>query len=320
MSVYALPTSVILQEEGPREGFQSEGLIPVEQKLRLIDALAQTGLPVINCASFVDVRRVPQMADAEAIAAGIQRRPDVRYTGIWLNIKGFERALASGLDLTPNVFASVSETFARNNNGRSAMDLIRSQGAMIQRYQAAGLSLRAAHVFTAFGCPYEGLVIPERSVEVLGQLLDVISEHGERPEVAYLCDTVGAANPLSVRRTLDLAQTRWPDLEFALHLHDTRGMGLSNVLAGLEMGVRRFDTSIAGLGGCPFAGNKSAAGNVCTEDVALMCEEMGISTGLDLDRLVDAARIAEEMVGHPVPGKFMKAGRIRPSVNSTTFP
>lgn len=318
MSEHAMPTSVILQEEGPREGFQSEGPIPVEQKLRLIDALAQTGLSAINCASFVDVRRVPQMADAEAIAAGIHRRTGVRYSGIWLNIKGFERALASGLDITPNVFASVSETFALNNNGRSAEALIRSQADMIQRYQADGMRLGAAHVFTAFGCPYEGLVTPERCTAVLAQLLQVCMEQGEMPDVVYLCDTVGAANPLSVRRTLDLVRTRWPDLEFALHLHDTRGMGLSNVLAGLQMGVRRFDTSIAGLGGCPFAGNKSAAGNVCTEDVALMCEEMGISTGLDLDRLVDAARIAEEMVGHPVPGKFMKAGRIRPSINSVT--
>lgn len=314
MSMHALPPSVILQEEGPREGFQSEGPIPVEHKLRLINALAQTGLTVINCASFVDVRRVPQMADAEAIAVGIQRHPNVRFTGIWLNIKGFERALSAGLDLTPNVFASVSETFALNNNGRNGTDLILSQGAMMERYKAEGLRLQAAHLFTAFGCPYEGLVTPERTVEVLGQLLDVCASHDERPDVVYLCDTVGAANPLSVSRTLDLMQTRWPDLEFALHLHDTRGMGLSNVLAGLQMGVRRFDTSIAGLGGCPFAGNKSAAGNVCTEDVALMCEEMGISTGLDLDRLVDAARIAEEMVGHPVPGKFMKAGRIRPRI------
>jgi len=219
--------------------------------------------------------------------------------------------LSSGLDLVPNVFASVSDTFARNNNGRSATDLIAAQGAMIDRYRSAGMQLRAAHIFTAFGCPYEGIVAPERCVEVLGDLLEVCKEHGEMPDVVYLCDTVGAANPLAVRRALDLARSRWPEQEFALHLHDTRGMGLSNVLAALQCGVKRFDTSIAGLGGCPFSGSKAAAGNVCTEDVALMCEEMGISTGLNLDRLAEAACLAEEIVGHPLPGKFMKAGRIR---------
>jgi hydroxymethylglutaryl-CoA lyase len=308
---HQMPARVILQEEGPREGFQSEPAIPVADKLRLIHALAETGLGIINCASFVDARRVPQMADAEDVAAGIRRRPGVRYSGMWLNVKGFERALASGLDLVPNVFASVSDTFARNNNGRSAEDLVASQGALIERYRAAGMSLRAAHIFTAFGCPYEGLVPPEKCLETVNALLAVCTDHGAIPETIYLCDTVGAANPLSVQRTLELVRNRWPALEFALHLHDTRGMGLANVLAALQCGVQRFDTSIAGMGGCPFAGNKSAAGNVCTEDVALMCEEMGIDTGLDLDRLAEAARLAEQIVSHPLPGKFMKAGRIR---------
>jgi hydroxymethylglutaryl-CoA lyase len=318
MSAYPLPKRVFLQEEGPREGFQSEKPIPVADKLRLIHALAVTGLEVINCVSFVDKRRVPQMADAEEVVAGLRRRAGVRYTGIWLNVNGFERALASGLDLIPNVFCSVSDTFARNNNGRSAVDLVQTQGAMLDRYKAAGLTLQAAHVFTAFGCPYEGIVAPERCIEMLQSLLDVCEAHGQTPQVVYLCDTVGAANPLSVKKTLALARNRWPTLEFALHLHDTRGMGVSNVLAGLEYGVQRFDTSVAGLGGCPFAGNKSAAGNVCTEDVALMCEEMGISTGLDLERLAAAARLAEEVVGHPLPGKFMKAGRIGRTTSKET--
>ncbi|MCY1195021.1 Hydroxymethylglutaryl-CoA lyase YngG [compost metagenome] len=310
MSTYQLPSRVILQEEGPREGFQSERLIPVEEKLRLIHGLAETGLEVINCVSFVDVRRVPQMADAEEVAARIRRRDGVRYTGIWLNAKGFERALASGLDLLPNVFTSVSDTFARNNNGRSATDLLQVQSGLIERYKSAGMRVAAAHIFTAFGCPYEGIVSPNRCLDAVNALMRTCAEHGETPDVVYLCDTVGAANPLSIKQTVDLVRNRWPTTEFALHLHDTRGMGLSNVLAGLQSGVSRFDTSVAGLGGCPFAGNKSAAGNVCTEDVALMCEEMGISTGLDLDRLAEVARMAEEIVGHSLPGKFMKAGRI----------
>jgi len=316
MPMPPFPARVILQEEGPREGFQSEGSIAVADKLALIHALADTGLEVINCASFVDVKRVPQMADAEEIAAGLQRRPGVRYTGIWLNGRGFERAQASGLDLVPNVFTSVSDTFARNNNGRSVANLLEMQSAMLARYKSAGQSLQAAHVFTAFGCPYEGIFSPARCAEAVTSLLDICEQHDERPQVIYLCDTVGAASPIAVKQTLDLARKRWPHQEFALHLHDTRGMGLSNVLAALQCGVFRFDTSIAGLGGCPFAGNKSAAGNICTEDVALMCEEMGITTGLDLDKLVEAARLAETIVGHPLPGKFMKAGRIKPSMTT----
>lgn len=310
MSVNQMPSRVILQEEGPREGFQSEAHIPVEDKLSLIHALAETGLEVINCASFVS-SRVPQMADAEEIAVRLQKRPGVKYLGMWLNGKGFDRALASGLDLVPNVFASVSDTFARNNNGRSAQEVVAAQGAMIERYRAAGLGLRAAHLFTAFGCPYEGKADPDGSVKMLDALLQVCAEHDELPGIVYLCDTVGAADPLSIRVTLDKVRNRWPSMEIGLHLHDTRGMGLSNVFAALQCGVGRFDTSVAGLGGCPFAGNSAAAGNVCTEDVAFMCEEMGIDTGLDLDRLADVARMAEAIVGHPLPGKFMKAGPIR---------
>jgi hydroxymethylglutaryl-CoA lyase len=311
MTAYTLPKRIVLQEEGPREGFQSEGAISVSDKLLLIHALADTGLAHINCVSFVDTRRVPQMADAEQVAAGIRRKPGVRYTGIWLNGAGFERARKSGLDMVPNVFASVSSTFAQKNNGCTAAELIAKQALMLERYHVAGLPLHAAHIFTAFGCHYEGRIAPQQCIATLDALLGVCADAGQVPAIVYLCDTVGAANPQSVRQTLDLARMRWPHLEFALHLHDTRGMGLANVLAGIEMGVTRFDTSIAGLGGCPFAGHKSAAGNICTEDVAFMCEEMGIDTGLDLDALTECAALAESIVGHPLPGKFMKAGRIR---------
>jgi hydroxymethylglutaryl-CoA lyase len=310
MSTYALPSKVTLQEEGPREGFQSEGPVSVENKVRLIEALALAGLQEINCVSFVDLRKVPQMADAERVASAIRRAPHVRYTGMWLNRRGFERATASGVDMNPNVVCSVSTTFSVHNNGCDLEQLMVRQAALLHAYQEAGMRLQAAHVLTAFGCQYEGPSDPVACLNALDKLLGVCREHGELPKVVYLCDTVGAANPLSVRRTVDLVRNRWPDLEFALHLHDTRGMGLANVMAGLESGISRYDSSIGGLGGCPFAGNKAAAGNVATEDVALMCEEMGISTGLDLDRLADAARLAEAIVGHPLPGKFMRSGRL----------
>jgi len=306
-----LPSRVLIQEEGPREGFQSEAPVALPDKLRLIEALATTGLSRINCVSFVDPQRVPQMADAEEVARRLARRPGVLYTGIWLNEQGFERALTSGIDLLPNVVASVSDTFAMKNNRCSGAELIRRQGAMIERYKAEGLALDAAHVFTAFGCHFEGDIAPEKSHRDAGRAAAGVREHDTTPRTVYLCDTVGAANPVLVRRLLGLVRSRWPDQEFALHLHDTRGMGLANALAALEMGVVRFDASVAGLGGCPFAGNRAAAGNVCTEDLALMCEEMGVDTGLDLDALAACARLAQDIVGHPLPGKFMNAGRIR---------
>lgn len=306
-----LPVRVLIQEEGPREGFQSEPFIPLNEKLRLIDALALAGMTQINCVSFVDPGRVPQMTDAEEVARQLPRHPGVRYTGIWLNPRGFKRALASGLDLLPNVVSSASNTFSEKNNGCTGEALIRRQGAMIERYRQAGLELDAAHVFTAFGCHYEGAMPPGRCIATLTALLEQCAEHGVIPRTVYLCDTVGAANPHQVRTLLGMARSRWPSQEFALHLHDTRGMGLANALAGLEMGVTRFDASVGGMGGCPFAGNTSAAGNICSEDLALMCEEMGIETGIDLDALAECARLAQAIVGHPLPGKFMNAGRLR---------
>jgi hydroxymethylglutaryl-CoA lyase len=310
MAALGLPDRVLIQEEGPREGFQGEGHIALEDRLLLIDALGGAGLASVNCVSFVDPKRVPQMADADELARRIVRRPHVRYTGIWLNGKGFDRALASGLDLQPNVVASASSAFSIENNGCAGSELIQRQGAMIERYRAAGLELAEAHVLTAFGCHYEGPLSPDRCMQTLSDLLDVCAEHEAMPRTVYFCDTVGAANPNQVRTLLNRARSRWPDLEFALHLHDTRGMGLANALAGLEMGVRRFDASIAGMGGCPFAGNHAAAGNICTEDFALMCEEMGIATGLDLDALAECARLAQSIVGHPLPGKSMNARRM----------
>lgn len=312
MAYHDLPAAVTLQEEGPREGFQSEPPIAVADKLRLIHALAETGLRDIDCVSFVDTRRVPQMADAEEVAAGIQRKDGVRYFGIWLNTQGFERALAAGVDIIPNLLVSVSDTFARKNNGCGAAELIRKQGTMLELYRDQALSLQTAYVSTAFGCQYEGASSPEDCVATVADLLAVCADFGAAPGIVYLADTVGAANPRQIHAVLESMRSRWPDQQFALHLHDTRGMGLANMLAALQLGIARFDTSIGGMGGCPFAGNRAAAGNICTEDVALMCEEMGVRTGLDLDALAACGRLAEAIVAHPLPGKFMKGGAIRP--------
>lgn len=304
------PRRVSICEEGPREGFQSERPLPTARKLELIHALAETGLKEINCVSFVDRERVPQMADAEQVAAGIERKPGVRYTGTWLNAKGFDRATASGVDLAGSVFAITSDTFARKNNNRPATEVAEGQRQLIDRYRLHGLPTSVAYIFTAFGCMFEGDVPPQRTIDTLAHLLDICADEGETPETIYFCDTVGFANPHAIRTVLDRARERWPERDFALHLHDTRGMGMANILAGLELGVARFDSSIGGLGGCPFAGNRAAAGNVCTEDMILMFEEMGIDTGVNLPALIEAAKLAAEIVGHPLPGKTMNAGLI----------
>lgn len=304
-----LPDRVTIIEEGPREGFQTGPIVPTAAKVRLIEALAETGLGQIVCASFVDARFVPQMADAEAVAAAIRRRPGPRYVGLWLNDRGFARARASGLDLAPMILGIVSDEMARRNNGCDAATLIRKQGRLLDLYREHGLALEAAHVSTAFGCSFQGLIAPERTLATLAALLDLCDAHGMRPGVVYFSDTVGAATPKAVKELLLRARSRWPAQAFALHLHDTRGLGLACAYAGLELGVTRFDASIGGLGGCPFAG-PGAAGNICTEDLALMCEEMGIATGLDLAALAECARMAEAIVGRPLPGRSMRVPRL----------
>lgn len=305
-----LPRRVRICEEGPREGFQMEPpTIATADKIRLIEALAETGLGDIACCSFVSPTRVPQMADAEAIVAGTHRRPGVRYTGLWLNRAGFERAEATSLDLNGLIVASASETFGIRNNNRDREGMRDSQRELMAAYGKAGVTTIAGYVFTAFGCNYEGPVSPDKVVAAVEDILTVTSEAGALPEVVYLCDTVGAATPVTVERAIGTVRERWPDLPLGLHLHDTRGIGMANALVGLQLGIDRFDTSIGGLGGCPFAGNRAAAGNLCTEDLAYLCEEMGIETGVELDALIDAANLAESIVGHPLPGKLRQVGR-----------
>jgi hydroxymethylglutaryl-CoA lyase len=306
------PAFVRISEEGPREGFQSEpATIPTADKVKLIEALAETGLAEINCCSFVNAAQVPQMADAEEIVASLHRRPGVRYTGLWLNVKGFERAQACGIDLNPTLVTSASETFGLRNNKRNRAELLDGQRVMAKAYKAAGLTSARGYVFTAFGCNYEGDIPVAQVVASVQDLLTLGEEVGIDLEAMYLCDTIGSASPRTVAGAIDGVRMRWPDLEVALHLHDTRGLGLTNAHVGLNMGVRRFDSSVAGLGGCPFAGNAAAAGNISTEDLVYLCEEEGFETGIDLDRLIDCALLAERIVGRTLPGRIKHARAFR---------
>ena len=307
-----LPKRVHITEEGPREGFQFEkGAIPTERKVALIDALSQTGLDHIQIVSFVNPKAVPGMADAEAVVAGITPAPGVAYTALWLNDKGFARALREPrLSLKGTIQLCASEKFSIRNQNRTAAQQLAGQHAIVDMYKANNVDVERGSVMAAFGCNFEGDVPVARVVSLVGQILDVATEHGVTLRYVTLADTMAWATPLAIKRVVGALREHWPDLDIALHLHDTRGMAIANAFAGLEMGVTRFDSSVAGLGGCPFAGHQGAAGNVCTEDLVFLCDEMGIATGINIDALIECARLAEHVVGHPLPGSVMKGGTL----------
>ena len=309
-----LPKSVHITEEGPREGFQIEkGPIATARKIALIDALSQTGLDRIQIVSFVNPKAVPGMADADEVVRGITPRASVAYTALWLNTKGFERAVkfSDRLTNTGTIQLSASEKFSLRNQNRNAAQQLAEQHAIVESYKASGVPVERGSIMAAFGCNFEGDIPASRIVALVAQILDVAREHVVTLKYITLADTMAWATPLAIKRVVGSLRERWPKLDVALHLHDTRGMAIANAYAGLEMGVTRFDSSVAGLGGCPFAGHQGAAGNVCTEDLVFLCDELGIATGIELDALIECARLAEDVVGHPLPGSVMKGGTLK---------
>jgi hydroxymethylglutaryl-CoA lyase len=312
--VTSLPKRIHIVEEGPREGFQIEkGPIATARKIELIDALSKTGLDRIQIVSFVDPRRVPGMADAEDVVRGITPQPGVAYTGLWLNDRGFERAVATKrLDIRGNIVLCGSETFLKRNQNRTCAEQLAAQEMLVQRYQALGYKVERGLIMASFGCNFEGDIPVARIVDLAGQILALAERYGIELDYLSLADTMAWATPEAIRRVVGAVRERYPDVALALHLHDTRGMGIANAYAGIEMGIAHFDAAVAGLGGCPFAGHAAAAGNVCTEDLVFMCNEMGIETGVDLEALVECARLAEDIVGHPLPGSVMKGGSLKP--------
>jgi hydroxymethylglutaryl-CoA lyase len=307
-----LPQSVHIMEVGPRDGLQIEPKsLTVDQKLVLIDAIAEAGIREIEVGSFVNPKAVPQMADTEEVFTRLHRRPGVTYRALWLNPRGLERAVITpNVDLEGRLQLTASETFVKRNTNRSIDQTFDEIPEWMSRFTAAGVATDCTSVMAAFGCNFEGDIPADRVVELIARLESLLHAHGSELKHVTLADTMGWANPHQMKTLLGKVRERWPNLALKLHLHDTRGTAMANALAALEMGVREFDGSIGGLGGCPFAGHKGAAGNICTEDFAFMCEEMGIKTGVDLDTLIRAARLAEEFVGRSVPGKVMKGGTL----------
>jgi len=296
-----LPARVEVCEVGPRDGLQNEAAnVPTADKIRLIEALAQTGVRRMEATSFVAPKWIPKLADAGEVLAGIRRQPGVAYAALVPNIKGLERALAAKVDEAV-IFLSASETHSQKNINKSIAEALETYLEVAARAKQAGLRLKGA-ISTCFGCPYEGDVGPAMVVRIAATLVDIgVDEVG-------ICDTTGMANPRQVYGLVSRVAGRVPVEKLSLHFHDTRGAALANVLAGLQAGVTIFDGSVGGLGGCPYA--KGATGNVATEDLVHMLHEMGIETGMDLERLIECAKLAQDLVGRPLEGHVAKAGPV----------
>jgi hydroxymethylglutaryl-CoA lyase len=297
-----MATRVYVQDVAVRDGFQIEpNIVPTDVKIGMIDALSQTGVAKIEVASFVNPKLVPNMADGDAVLAGIKRNPNVKYTAIALNLKGVERAAA--LSAKPDeisVVMSVSETHNRANANRTHAQSLAEFGEVVKIARAAGMRVNGT-LSTAFGCPFVGKVSEDKVIELTGKYLEMGFDG------VSLADTTGMANPAQVEALTRKVVNQFPKAEITLHFHNTRGMGLANVIAGLNAGVVRYDGSIAGLGGCPFA--PGATGNICTEDMVNMLHDMGYETGIDLDKLIACAKRIHGIVQHDVAGQVMKAGK-----------
>jgi len=308
------PKHVEFHEEGPREGFQIEKTIyPLEERAALVDALAESGLVQIQVASFVNPKTVPAMADAEQLFAAIHRKPGVRYTALWLNEKGFHKAAATpGVDLDGKLMFYATDGLSMRNNNCTADIMHERQIGWADLYAEHDVPLESAYIMAAFGCNFEGPVPLSRITDIARFMVERFSDEGRPIPRIYLADTVGWANPEEVKRRIAAVREIAPEARIGLHLHDTRGLGGANVYAALQMGVDLFDSSVAGLGGCPFAnhGDTSAAGNVCTEDMVYLCAELGIETGIDTEALVEAGRLAEKIIGRRLNGKLIRNGSL----------
>ncbi|VTU37192.1 Hydroxymethylglutaryl-CoA lyase YngG [Variovorax sp. PBL-H6] len=301
-----LPTHVKLVDVGPRDGLQNEKqAVPAEVKIGLVHRLQEAGLKEIEVTSFVSPKWVPQMADNAQVMQGIRRRPGVRYSVLTPNMKGFEAAIAAPREEWPDeivVFGAASEAFSQKNINCSIAESIERFSPVVDAAREKGIHVRGAMSCTV-GCPYEGEVAPER-VGMLAKLMkDIGVQH------VGVADTIGVGTPLKVRRALEATLDHFAVDDISGHFHDTYGQALSNTLASLELGVWQFDTSVGGLGGCPFA--KGATGNVATEDVVYMLHGMGIETGIDLDKLIDAGVYINEALGREPNSRVSKAIRTK---------
>ena len=293
-----LPERLSLREVGPRDGLQNEAPVPTASKVALVDALSGTGVSRIEAVSFVHPKAIPSMADAAEVWAAVQRNPAVRYSALVPNLRGAERALEAGFDEI-EVVVSASDTHNRKNVNRSTEESLDDIAAILDLAHGRGATCQVI-VSTAWGCPYEGDVPVDRVLAVAGRAL------ADGADTLSYGDTTGMATPGRVTRLVGETRSAFPDAALNLHFHNTRGTGLANVLAALELGVSDFDASVGGLGGCPYA--PGATGNIATEELVHMVEDMGVATGIDLEAMIEVAAQAETLVGRTLPSQVLRAG------------
>ncbi|MEV6969225.1 hydroxymethylglutaryl-CoA lyase [Hamadaea sp. NPDC051192] len=286
---------VSIREVGPRDGLQNEDPVPTAAKVELIDALSGTGVGRIEAVSFVHPKAIPQMADADEVWAKITRNPGVRYSALVPNVRGAQRAIAAGFTEV-EVVISASDTHNRRNINRSTDESLAELPELIETLHAGDATAELI-IATSFGCPYEGDIDPARVASIVDKAV------GMGVDRVAFGDTTGMATPRRVRDVLDRVTREKPLL---CHFHNTRGTGLANILTALDLGVTEFDASVGGLGGCPYA--PGATGNVATEEVVHMLHDMGYETGIDLDRLVEVAELAQRIVGRELPSGVLRAG------------
>ena len=293
-----LPARISLREVGPRDGLQNEDPVPTAAKVELINTLARTGVSRIEAVSYVRPEAIPQMADADQVWHGITRSPAVRYSALAPNLRGARRALDAGFTEV-EVVVSASDTHNRRNVNRGTAESLDDIAVIIDEAHGRGATCQVV-VATAWGCPYEGDVPAGRVLSVAGRAV------ADGADSISFGDTTGMATPGRVTELVGGFRSRHPEVPLNLHFHNTRGTGLANVLAALELGVDDFDASVGGLGGCPYA--PGASGNIATEELIHMVEDMGVGTGVDLEAMIGAAEQAERIVGRQLPSQVLRAG------------
>jgi hydroxymethylglutaryl-CoA lyase len=293
-----LPARISLREVGPRDGLQNEDPVPTAAKVELINTLARTGVSRIEAVSYVKPEAIPQMADADQVWDGITRAPEVRYSALAPNLRGARRALDAGFTEV-EVVVSASDTHNRRNVNRGTAESLDDIAVIIDEAHGRGAACQVV-VATAWGCPYEGDVPAARVLSVAGRAV------ADGADSISFGDTTGMATPRRVTELVGGFRSRHPEVPLNLHFHNTRGTGLANVLAALELGVDDFDASVGGLGGCPYA--PGASGNIATEELVYMVEDMGVATGVDLAAMIGAAEEAERIVGRQLPSQVLRAG------------
>ncbi|RBP85616.1 hydroxymethylglutaryl-CoA lyase [Marinomonas rhizomae] len=299
MFMQNLPTKVRINEVATRDGFQSEALfIPTDKKIEIIDRLSLLGLNKIEVTSFVSPKAIPNLRDAEEVMNSITRNPKITYVTLVPNEKGAERALATKADEV-NLVMSVSESHNLSNMRMTCEQSLAQFKRICELMKGSSIGINAS-LATSFGCPFEGIIAPERVIEVIQQYLEIGIQS------ISIADTTGMASPRQVYELCSQVRDVFPSLDVTLHLHNTRGMGLANALAGLSAGITQLDASLGGIGGCPYA--PGATGNICTEDLVHMLESIGLDTGVNLTKLLDMARELPELLEHDISGQIAKAG------------